>query len=48
MRNYLITIVMHDGSHGTCRGLFRNDWEAIDAMLAAFHEAKSIKPRRVS
>ena len=33
MRNYLIHIVMHDGSHGTCRGEFRNDWDAIDAVF---------------
>lgn len=47
MRNYLITIFMHDGSHGTCRGAFANDWQAIDAMFDAFHDAKCISARRL-
>lgn len=48
MHSYLITIVMEDGSRGTCRGLFANDWAAIDAMLAAFHDARQISPRRLA
>lgn len=35
MRAYLITIVMHDGSRGTCRGAFASDWQAIDTMMTA-------------
>ena len=48
MRAYLITIVMHDGSGGTCRGAFASDWQAIDTMMTAFHDAKRIIPRRLS
>ena len=48
MKPYLITIVMHDGSHGQCRGLFANDWAAIDAMLGAFHDARRISARRLA
>lgn len=47
MRSYLITIVMHDGSRGRCRGLFTSDWEAIDAVTTAFFDARSIFPRRL-
>jgi hypothetical protein len=48
MRNYLITITMHDGSRGRCRGAFANDWAAIDAVLGAFHDAASVVPRRLA
>ena len=47
MNSYLIIIVMHDGSRGRCRGLFASDWDAIDAMLTAFGDAKRVTPRRV-
>lgn len=46
MIKYLITIVMHDGSVGRCRGNFANDWDAIDAMCGAFYDAKRICARR--
>lgn len=46
MKTYLITIVMHDGSCGVCRGVFANDWAAIDAMFDAFHDAARITARR--
>ncbi len=46
MHAYVITIVMHDGSAGRCRGLFGTEWDAIDAMLAAFHDARRISARR--
>mgnify|MGYP003608700638 CR=1 FL=1 len=48
MHKYLITIFMHDGSAGRCKGLFATDWDAIDAVLAAFFDAKSIRCRRLS
>jgi len=48
MRSYLITITMPDGSRGRCRGLFASDWDAIDAVMTAFHDAASICPRRLS
>jgi hypothetical protein len=48
MRSYLITIVMHDGSRGHCRGQFPTDWDAIDAMFGAFHDAKRISARRLA
>lgn len=47
MRRYLITIVMPDGSRGQCKGLFLNDWAAIDAVQAAFFDARRITPRRL-
>ena len=47
LRSYLITIVMPDGSGGHCRGLFATDWDAIDAMFAAFHDARRITARRL-
>lgn len=47
MRRYLITIVMPDGSRGQCKGLFCNDWDAIEAMQTAFFDARSITPRRL-
>ncbi len=43
---YLIKIVMHDGSQGVCRGSFTSDWDAIDAMMGAFHDAARITARR--
>jgi hypothetical protein len=48
MRKYLITIVMHDGSHGTCRGVFANDWAALDCAMTAFHDARCIAARRLA
>lgn len=48
MRNYLITIYMHDGSYGHCRGQFATDWCAIDAMTDAFFDAQSIRVRRLA
>ena len=48
MKNYLITIVMPDGSGGHCRGEFATDWDAIDAMFAAFHDARAITVKRLS
>lgn len=48
MYHYLITIVMPDGSQGRCRGLFDNDWHAIDCMLAAFFDAQRISARRLA
>ncbi len=47
LRPYLITIVMHDGSGGHCRGLFATDWDAIDAMFDAFHDARRITAKRL-
>ena len=47
MRNYLITIYMHGGSYGHCRGRFASDWDAIDAMTNAFFNAQSIRARRL-
>ena len=47
MRAYLITIVMHDGSSGHCRGEFATAWDAIDAMFDAFHDARRISARRL-
>ncbi len=47
-RKYLITITMPDGSYGYCRGLFASDWDAIDAMMSAFHDARRISARRES
>ena len=48
MKNYLITIVMPDGSQGRCRGQFFSDWDAIDCMLAAFFDAQRISARRLA
>ncbi len=48
MRKYQITFVLHGGEHGCCRGLFANDWAAIDAMLDMFHDAARICARRVA
>jgi hypothetical protein len=48
MHSYLITIVMHDGSRGHCRGVFATDWDAIDAMFGAFHDARRISARRTA
>ena len=48
MKTYLITIVMHDGSRGCCRGLFSSDWAAIDAMFDAFPDAVRISARRAA
>lgn len=48
MHNYLITIVMQDGSHGRCYGLFENDWQAIDCMLTDFFDARRISARRLA
>lgn len=48
MRNYLITILMRDGSSGRCQGRFATDWDAIDCMLSAFFDARAISARRVS
>ena len=48
MRDYLIHIYLHDGTHGRCRGQFANGWEAIDAMTSAFFDAQSIRVRRIS
>lgn len=33
MRRYLVLITMDDGSQGRMRGIFRTDWDAIDAAL---------------
>ena len=46
MRNYLITILMRDGSRGRC--LFESEWHAIDCALSTFFEARRISARRVS
>ena len=46
MKSYLITIVMHDGSVGRCRGSYLTDWDALDAMCTAFYDAKRISARR--
>lgn len=35
MRRYLLIIHMDDGSKGQMRGMFRNDWEAIDTILGS-------------
>ncbi|ADU99797.1 hypothetical protein [Alicycliphilus denitrificans] len=35
MRRYLLIICMDDGSKGQMRGMFRNDWEAIDTILGS-------------
>lgn len=48
MRNYLITIYMHDGMKCCCKGQFANDWDAIDAMTTVFFNAQSIRVRRQS
>lgn len=48
MRNYLITIVMRNGSSGRCQGLFESEWHAIDCALSTFFEARRISARRVS
>lgn len=48
LNKYRITIVMPDGSHGTAWGRFGNDWDAIEAVMTAFSEAKRISARRVS
>ncbi len=45
---YRITIVMHDGCHGTAWGLFPDDWDAIDGVLNTFSDARRISARRVS
>ena len=29
------------------KGLFATDWDAIDAMLGAFHDARRISARRL-
>ena len=47
LRPYRITIVMQDGSSGHCRGEFATDWDAIDAMLSAFHDARRISAKRL-
>lgn len=47
MNKYLITIFMHDGSCGRCKGTFATDWDAIEAVSTAFFEAKSIRTRRL-
>ena len=47
MNKYLITITMCDGSCGQCKGIFASDWDAIDAVLTAFHEATRITTRRL-
>ena len=46
LRPYICTIVMPDGSVGRCRGLFATDWDALDAMLTAFFDARCITARR--
>lgn len=48
MHAYLLTIIMGDGSRGICRGQFPDDWAAIDAMFAAFHDARRIAARRLA
>ena len=48
LHNYLITITMHDGSRGQCKGHFSSDWAAIDAVLVAFYDALHITPRRLA
>lgn len=48
MRNYLITIYLHGGAFGHCRGSFATDWDAIDAMTTAFSDAQSIRVRRLA
>lgn len=35
MRPYLLIIYMDDGSKGQMRGMFHNDWEAIDTILGS-------------
>ena len=47
MRNYLITIYLHGGAFGHCRGSFATDWDAIDAMFDAFHDARRITAKRL-
>ena len=46
MHKYLITIVMADGSTGKAWGLFATAWDAIDAFMTAFFDAKRISARR--
>lgn len=33
MRRYLVNFTMDDGSAGVLHGIFRSDWDAIDAAL---------------
>jgi len=47
MRAYLILITMDDGSRGHVRGLFADDWAAIDTVLGSGLEGlRSVTPRR--
>ena len=49
MRAYLLIICMDDGSKGRMRGLFRSDWEAIDAVLGSnLDHVAAVVPRRVA
>ncbi len=48
LHKYRITIVMPDGSHGTAWGRFGTDWDAIDAVMTAFGDARRISARRLS
>lgn len=48
LHDYLVTIVMHDGSRGTLRGKFASAWDAIECCLNAFFDAAKISPRRLS
>ena len=46
MKKYVITIVMQDGSRGRLRGQFASDWDALDAAMSGFYDARRISARR--
>lgn len=48
MHKYLITIFMHDGSAGRCKGLYADGFDAVLYALESFPDARRISARRLS
>lgn len=48
MREYLVTIVMPDGSCGRHRGQFEDGFDAVLQALGYFPDARRISARRLA
>lgn len=47
MKRYLITAIQANGQRTELRGLYRTDWEAIDAALALYANPRRVCARRL-
>lgn len=48
MYRYQITMALEGRALGLAFGRYDSDWQAIDAALSMFHDARCVTVRRVS